>query len=84
MLFKRKDWRYFNEVIPESWDYDRTYYEYRWCINTNKLQKFQTHCLGLNPPEYVGNWQTIQGKPYIRFDKEKSTWIITKIVVGEG
>jgi len=80
-FFKRKDWMYFNEVIcPEWWYYDRDYFEYRWCKNTGKLQKFVPHCLGLNPPEYVSHWITIKGKPCLRFDDKKNQWVITKII----
>lgn len=75
----KHEWTYYNYVDnPEVWDYDRPYYKFRLCSITGRLEFQDTHCLGLNPPEYVSSWDAVGRKP--RFTKDETgTWCITNM-----
>lgn len=63
--FTPNDYEYFNYVDDPSWyESEFSYHKYRLCKNTGKFQKLESHCLGLNPPEYYTQWITLTRKPH--------------------
>lgn len=63
-LIVPKEYEYFNYVEDPDWyEAEFPYHKYRLCKNTGKFQKLESHCLGLNPPEYHTSWATLTIKP---------------------
>ena len=70
-----RPWVYVNYVPnPEAWDAPDPYYEYRVCLETGRWQRYDCHCLGLTPPDYVEDWYNVEPpipKEKARFYKDR-------------
>lgn len=74
------DWTYYNKRIPQNmFEAEGIYHEYRMCLKCGELQEVDIHCFGLNPPEYIKEWNKVEGKPRFKLLNDKTTVEIIRV-----